>query len=61
MSEAVVGLKKAGVVVEACKSSRLGFQEFLVINYKKIDKNHYYDYIMLYILEVLKTKCLSRN
>jgi len=44
-----------GVLVNINESTKKGYMQLGITNYKKIDKNYYYDYIMVCILDMIKT------
>tara|TARA_R110000796_G_scaffold252331_1_gene386115 strand:- start:268 stop:1083 length:816 start_codon:yes stop_codon:yes gene_type:complete len=61
-SEAIVhDFSKRGVTVFLSESSREGYLQLELTHYKQIDKNYYYDYIMICILDMVKTKCRIGN
>tara|TARA_Y100000310_G_scaffold337380_1_gene424317 strand:+ start:239 stop:1015 length:777 start_codon:yes stop_codon:yes gene_type:complete len=46
--------KDIGVGTELPNSSREGYVQINIENYKQVDKNYYYDYVMICILDMLK-------
>ena len=47
--------KDIGVSTEHPISSREGYVQISIKNYKKLDKNYYYDYVMLCIQDMIAT------